>query len=126
LPAITCDVFVVGGFVLTAVGQQAPTPVSLTSNHVFWTGIAFACLLLLFLPDWARVILFVVALFASDLIPIITGHARLTTTDVLMLFTLVIGLLVGLYFGRIRGLRHLGEYEFRNRWGYIRSISRWF
>jgi hypothetical protein len=35
-----------------------------------------------------------------------------------------IALAVGLYFGRVRGLRHLGEHELSVRRGYIRGISR--
>lgn len=31
----------------------------------------------------------------------------------------------GMHFGRRRGLRHLGEVEFRNRWANVRSHSRW-
>lgn len=41
---------------------------------------------------------------------------------------LVLGAIVfalGLHFGRRRGLRHLGEVEFRNRWANVRAHSRW-
>ncbi len=84
------------------------------------------CLIVWILPSWAGGIFFVVALIASDVLQSTAGHARFSGTNLLMLIILVIGLLVGLYFGRIRGLRHLGEYEFRNRWNYIRTISHWF
>jgi hypothetical protein len=115
-----------GGFVLTAAGQQAPVPVSLTGNHVFWLGVALASLVALFTPVWIRAIMFVVALFASGLFQSTVGHGHFTSAEALTILILVIGLLVGLYFGRVRGLRHLGEYEFGNRLGYIRTISRWF
>jgi hypothetical protein len=36
-----------------------------------------------------------------------------------------IALVIGPYFGRIRGLRHLGEAEFRTRWTNVRGVSRW-
>ncbi len=35
-----------------------------------------------------------------------------------------IAVVVGLYFGRIRGLRHLGEAEFRTRVTNVRRIGR--
>ena len=34
-------------------------------------------------------------------------------------------LVIGLHFGRRRGLRHLGEVEFRNRWANVRGYRRW-
>jgi hypothetical protein len=117
----------VGGFILSAAGQQASASGSLVSSgHAFWYGILLACLIVWILPSWAGAIFFVVALIASDVLQSTAGHARFSGTNLLMLIILVIGLLVGLYFGRIRGLRHLGEYEFGNRWNYIRTISRWF
>jgi len=116
----------VGGFVLTIAGQQASVSGSLVgSSHAFWYGILLACLIVWILPGWAGIIFFVFALIASDVLQSTAGHARFSGSDLPVLLIGVIGLLVGLYFGRIRGLRHLGEYEFRNRLGYIRSISRW-
>ena len=40
------------------------------------------------------------------------------------LIVVAIAVVVGLYFGRMRGLRHLGESEFRARLTNIRRISR--
>ena len=40
------------------------------------------------------------------------------------LIVVAIAVVVGLYFGRIRGLRHLGEAEFRTRVTNIRRIGR--
>jgi hypothetical protein len=111
----------VGGFVLTAAGQQAPIPVSLTGNHVFWTGVALALLVSFFLPMWLRGILFVVALLASDLL-----HGHFTSAELLTLLLAVAGLVIGLWIGRSRGLRLLGEAEFRTRWRNVLGISRWF
>jgi hypothetical protein len=98
----------------------------LVSSHAFWYGVLLACLIVWILPGWAGGIFFVVALIASDALQSTAGHARFSGSNLLMLLILLIGLLVGLYFGRIRGLRHLGEYEFGNRWTNIRTISRWF
>jgi len=98
----------------------------LVSSHAFWYGVLLACLIVWILPGWAGLVFFIVALIASDALQSTAGHARFSGSEPLMLLILAIGLLVGLYFGRIRGLRHLGEYEFRNRWTNIRIISRWF
>jgi hypothetical protein len=35
------------------------------------------------------------------------------------------GILIGRLWGRRAGLRHLGEAEFRSRWGLVRKQSRW-
>jgi hypothetical protein len=115
-----------GGFVLSAAGQQASVSGSLVSSgHAFWYGILLACLIVWILPSWAGAIFFVIALIASDVLQSTAGHARFSGSNLLMLLILLIGLVIGLFIGRIRGLRHLGEYEFRNRWINIRTISRW-
>jgi len=116
----------VGGFVLANVGQQASGSGSLVSSHAFWYGILLACLIGWILPDWALIILFVVALFASDLFQSTVGHAHTTSWGVLVVILVGGGLLVGLWFGRRRGLLHLGEAEFGTRWGNVLKIHRWF
>ena len=115
-----------GGFVLTAAGQQASTAGSLVSSHAFWYGILLACLIGWILPDWALIILFVVALFASGLFQSTIGHGHKTSWGVLVVILVGGGLLVGLWFGRRRGLLHLGEAEFGTRWGNVLKIHRWF
>jgi hypothetical protein len=123
LPTIACDVLVVGGFVLTAVGQQAPASGSLVNSpHAFWYGVLVACLIVWILPGVAGLIFFVVALVASELLSTVS-HGHVSTSAVMMLILVAIGLVVGLYFGRIRGLRHLGESDFRTRLTNIRKIS---
>ena len=126
MSTLTCDVLVVGGFVLANVGQQASGSGSLVSSHAFWYGILLACLIGWILPDWALIILFVVALFASDLFQSTVGHAHTTSWGVLVVILVGGGLLVGLWFGRRRGLLHLGEAEFGTRWGNVLKIHRWF
>lgn len=125
LPKITWDVLAVGGLFLAAVAQHAAVRVPFNGSHVFWAGVAVAALVSLFTALWIRVLVFVVALFGSGLVHSGAVHGHITSSDVLTLLILMAGLVVGLYIGRIRGLRHLGEYEFRNRWSYIRTISRW-
>ena len=82
-----------GGFVLTAAGQQAPTAASLVNSHAFWYGILLACLIAWILPDLALIVLFAVALFASGLFQSTIGHAHSTSIGALMLILLVLGLL---------------------------------
>jgi hypothetical protein len=115
-----------GGFILTTAGAQAPASVPLTSSgHAFWYGIMIVCVLGWVLGELGRVALFIVALIASGLLPALFGHGHFGSSDGLMLLLIAIGVLVGLYFGRSRGLRLLGESEFRTRWGNVLRISRW-
>ena len=74
-----------GGFVLTAAGQQAPAPASLVDSHAFWSGVLLAWLICWILPDLARIVLFAVALFASGLLQAAIGHAHSTSIGALML-----------------------------------------
>jgi hypothetical protein len=119
----------VGGFALAVAHQQAPVSGSLASSHAFWYGVLLALLIAWILPGWAAGVLFVVALLASHLLQSLLGHAHSSSSssssNVLLLIVGVIALLVGLYFGRIRGLRQLGESDFRTRLGNIRIINRW-
>ena len=96
----------------------------MASNHVFWYGVLLACLIVWILPGWAGAILFVIALVASDVLR--SGHGHVKSSDVLILLFLLIGLVVGLWIGRRRGIRLLGEAEFRTRWRNVQGISRWF
>ena len=120
-----CDVLFVGGFTLTVAYQQASVSGSLASSHVFWYGVLLALLIAWILPGWAAGILFVIAVLASGLLESLVGQGRSPSPDVLFLIVAVIALLVGLFFGRMRGLRQLGESEFRTRLRNVRIISRW-
>jgi hypothetical protein len=115
-----------GGYVLTAAAQQAPTEASLVNSHAFWYGILLACLIAWILPDLALIVLFAVALFASGLFQSTIGHAHSTSIGALMVILLVFGLLGGVWLGRRRGLRQLGAAEFATRWRNVLGISRWF
>jgi hypothetical protein len=93
------------------------------SSHMFWIGVLFALTFAFILPAWLTGLLFVVALFASDVLTSLTHHAHSSIGPYLIIGLIIF--LVGLYFGRIRGLRHLGEAEFRTRWRNVRGVSRW-
>lgn len=115
-----------GDFVLAVAHQQGSVSGSLASSHAFWYGIMLAVGVALIFPGWVAILLFVVALLASGLLHSGGGGGHIHSTALPYLIVAVIAVLVGLYFGRIRGLRHLGESDFRTRLRNIRGISRWF
>jgi hypothetical protein len=43
----------------------------------------------------------------------------------LEIILVVIGIIIGRIWGRRAGLKHLGEAEFRARWGLVRRHRRW-
>lgn len=111
--AVTCDILSVGRLVLAVVRQQASASGSLISSHLFWYGI----LLALGCMDPPRAdggLLFVIALLATGLLHPAGGHAH--SVGVPYVIVAVIAVLADLRFGRIRGLRQLGnptsEYAF--------------
>jgi len=68
-------------------------------------------------------LLFVIALLATGLLHPTGGHAH--SVGVPYVIVAVIAVLAGLYFGRIRGLRQLGESDFRVRLHNAGEISRY-
>ncbi|MGZ3356310.1 MAG: hypothetical protein ACXVBO_15835 [Isosphaeraceae bacterium] len=105
---------------------------------MFWYGVPLALLIAWILPGWAGGVLFVIALFASDVLGSLAGRARSSSSSssssssfsfspsLLYLIVAVIALAGGLIWGRRRGLRKLGESEYRTRFRNVRGISRWF
>jgi len=90
---------------------------------MFWIGVLFALTFAYILPGWLTGLLLVVAVFASGILPSVTHHAHSST--VVYLIIGLIPLVIGMYIGRVRGLRHLGEAEFQTRWKNVRGVSRW-
>jgi len=90
---------------------------------MFWYGILLALGVAWILPGQSAGLLFVIALLATGLLHSAGGHADFV--GVPYLIVAVIAVLVGLYFGRIRGLRQLGESDFRVRLRNAGGISRW-
>jgi hypothetical protein len=68
-------------------------------------------------------LLFVIALLATGLLHPAGGHAH--SVGMPHVIVAVITVLAGLRFGRIRGLRQLGESDFRVRFVMPGGISRW-
>ena len=90
---------------------------------MFWYGILLALGVAWILPGQIAGLLFVIALLATGLLHSTGGHAH--SVGVPYLIVAVIAVLAGLYFGRIRGLRQLGESDFRVRLRNAGGISRW-
>ena len=74
------------------------------------------------LPGRMAGLLFVIALLATGLLHPAGGHAH--SAGVPYVIVAVIAVLAGLRFGRIRGLRQLGESDFRVRLHNAGGISR--
>ena len=91
----------------------------LMDGHMSWIGVLFALTFAHIWPARLTGLLFVVALFASNVLPSIAHHVHSSTVPYLIVGA--IAPVVGLYFGRVRGLRHLGEAEFRTRWRNVRG-----
>lgn len=81
----------------------------------------------LFAPEWVAWIVVLVALIALGAFRVVTVNhsSHIRTGDLIWIFIFALGGIVGLIYGRIRGLRHLGEAEFRTRRASVRRISRW-
>jgi hypothetical protein len=52
-------------------------------------------------------------------------HIHPSGATVIWLILIVIALLIGLRYGRLRGLQHLGSAELTSRWRTVRGVSRW-
>ena len=121
--AVTCDILSVGRLVLAVARQQASASGSLISSHMSWYGVLLALGVAWILPGRIAGLLFVIALLATGLPHCAGGHVH--SVGVPSLIVAVIPVLVGLHFGRIRGLRQLGESDFRVRLRNAGGISRW-
>ena len=130
--ASNASVLFMGGLILATASQQAPVVGSAGTSHAFWAGVLVALLVARFLPAWAGIALLIIALLALHIFQWIIDHAHSvsssTSPTVLLLLLIVVGviaLIVGLIAGRSRGLRQLGEADFRTRLRSVRGVSRW-
>jgi len=93
----------------------------LAGSHVFWIGLLIGALVGGILARWIAFVVAGIAFIGAGFVPT-AGHVSAGKVPYLVVG--VIALVAGLYFGRTRGLRHLGEAEFRTRRTNIRRISR--
>jgi len=131
--ASSANVLFMGGLILATASQQAPVVGSAGTSHVFWIGVLVALVVARFFPAWAGIALLIIALFALHVFQWIIDHVHsasssTSSTALLLLLIILVGVLapiVGLIMGRSRGLRQLGEAEFRTRLRNVRGVSRW-
>jgi uncharacterized membrane protein (Fun14 family) len=95
---------------------------AVTSDHTFLAGILVGLIVGWFLPEWVRVIVLVVALTGMGILQA-AGRAHFPAVPCLALA--LAALIFGLWHGRYRGLRHLGESDYRGRVRNVKSVSRW-
>ncbi len=115
-----------GGFALVAVHQQAPAARSLIDSRLFWFGVLLA-LVLTFLFRWAAGILLLLALLASGLLRSFAGALHAHSFRAIFLVIALIGFAVSLFFGQRRGLRLLGDAEYKTRFNNIKAqVTKWF
>lgn len=98
---------------------------------MFWMGLLIGLLIGLLAWDWLAwlgVIVAVVMLGALHLVSKTHIHGvpgvHVSMGGLFWLLVLVIGAIGGVIYGRIRGLRHLGEAKFRTRMTNVKKVSR--
>lgn len=91
------------------------------ASHWIEIGLLAGILVSLVLPIWLRWIVAIADAVALGWLTTVMAHAN--RGNATWIFIAVVCLGAGLYFGRARGLRHLGQYEFGVRHGYIKDIS---
>jgi hypothetical protein len=97
---------------------------------MFWIGLLIGLLVGLLAWDWLGwlgVLIALVGLGALHVVTKVHGHGHgihVSAGNLFWAVVFILGCLTGLYFGRQRGLRHLGEAEYRTRWANVRNVSR--
>jgi hypothetical protein len=114
----------VGGVVIAAVQQHVPASGSLISNHGLWLGVLMGIGAAIVFPAWLTYLLAGLAFLLSGLLPAVRHHAHAPSMTYLAIG--VVALVAGLFFGRRRGLRQLGEAEYRTRFRNVRGVSRFW
>jgi asparagine N-glycosylation enzyme membrane subunit Stt3 len=126
------DLGSIGPFILAA-QSRSPDPAPVLNGHMFWWGLLIGLLIGLLAWEWLGWLGVLVALIMLGAFHLVTTNhvvanrhihgVHVSIGNLFWLFIFVLGGLVGLYFGRRRGLRHLGESDFRTRWANVRNIS---
>ena len=108
------------GELLAASQARAAAPAS----HWIEIGLLAGLLAGLLLPAWLGWIALIADAAVLGVLHAATAHAGRVNGTWLIIALIALG--AGLYFGRIRGLRQLGEHEYRVRHASVRGISRFF
>jgi protein-S-isoprenylcysteine O-methyltransferase Ste14 len=104
------------------VGHIVASAASSTGVHTLEIGLLFGVGVALLAPRWITGIVVIIAL---AIIGGIHFAHHISSKDVSYALVAGAALVIGLIWGRIRGLRHLGEADFNTRLTAIRRISRW-
>jgi hypothetical protein len=94
-----------------------------SSTHWFAIGILVG-VLVAFTPAIVKVPVIISAIVALGWTSVILGYTDSARGRWVLIGTAF--LLLGMFLGVIRGLRHLGDAEFASRLGNIRKLGRWF
>jgi hypothetical protein len=103
-------------------------------SNALWVGVLVGVPVGAFAPEWAKIVVFLIALLLSDLAHGASRnlHNVHNVHNVHFMVPLwligVAGLAFGLWawhYARKRGLGHLGQAELRTRWAAVRGSSRW-
>jgi hypothetical protein len=113
------------GNVFAVVHSQSTITGYFTSSHDFWLGLLIG-LAIVFLAGWIRLLIAILAVFELGWIHVVNHHVSFSPGALKWVAVALLGLAVGLWWGRTRGLRQLGESDFRIRSTNVRGISRWF
>jgi hypothetical protein len=103
---------------------HGPAAAAWSSTHWFAIGLLVGFLVALVAPGFVKGVV-----IACDLIALGWSSVILGYTDSARGRWVLVGiafLLVGMFIGVIRGLRHLGDAEFAGRLTNIRRLGRWF
>jgi hypothetical protein len=111
--------------VLAAAHSQSAITGYFTSSHDFWLGLLIG-LAVVFLAGWIRLLMAIVAVLMLGWVHVVDHHVSFSPGTLKWVAVGLVGLVVGLWWGRMRGLRQLGESDFRIRSTNIRGIRRWF
>jgi hypothetical protein len=112
------------GEVFAAVPSKSAITGYFTGSHYFWLGLLIG-LVVVFLAGWIRLLMAIVAVFMLGWVHVVDHHVSFSPGALKWVVVALIGLAVGLWWGRMRGLRQLGESDFRIRSTNVRGISRW-
>ncbi|HTP15226.1 MAG TPA: hypothetical protein VMK13_05260 [Streptosporangiaceae bacterium] len=110
--------------ILAATHPQGAAASPASATHWFGIGLLVGMAAGVIAPGWLKVLIVLFDVVALGWIYGILAYSHTATK--LWVPVAVVFLLIGLFFGIRRGLRHLGDTEFHTRLHNIRGLHRWF
>lgn len=122
-----CNGFRMGDHLLSASahpGHAAAVPL-LSDGHMLWVGvlIGLGIGLIPVIPWLIKVALLVIAFLGAGVVHVTSG-GHVSPSIAPWVLVAAVGVIAGLFFGRARGLTHLGQADFQTRMKAIRNVSR--